>query len=119
MSEQEKAAMGYSVEFIGPDRLYAIEVQLQDLQWIPVTIGPGIRITAPDVSAADNLITQLRQAHIAQARKMPPIRKRLLTKEETAEIRKHYNRHGYRGELGGPDPRSQKAPKPGETSYTG
>lgn len=82
-----------------PDQLHSIEAYVGGI-WFSVTVGEGIKVTAPNKTAADHIITQLRQVHIAKGVSPPLFRARLLSKDETKEVRKHLVRHGQSGKFG-------------------
>lgn len=94
---------------IEPDCLHAIEVFFAGA-WAPVTFGEGLRLVAPSLEAGEHLIDQLKLIHRAKGKPMPPHRIRLMSKDETADVRRHLQRHNQDGKFG-TDIRNIKPPE--------
>lgn len=86
--------------------------------WCPVTFGKGaIRLTAPSKMDADHLIQQLITMHINKGRKFPKFRARLMSLDETKEVRRLLSKRGQKGDFGS-DTRNRDIPEIGRTTLT-
>jgi len=96
-----------------PDCLLAIEAFFQGY-WAPVTFGKeAFRLTTDTAEAAGRIIVQLRQVHIAKGKQPPVFRYRLMSKDETTEVRRLIRKRGQSGKFGS-DPRNRSIQSPGK-----
>ena len=88
-----------SIEVLVPENLLSIEVWHLG-SWAPLMIGDGVRVCVPNIEAAEKVIVQFRQVHIAQGRIIPPTRWRPLTKIEQEDIKHHLRGHDIKPDHG-------------------
>lgn len=98
-SKDDGVQFSDSIKEVIPENLLSIEVYHLGF-WAPLMIGDGIRVCVPNIEAAEKVIKQFNQCHIAKARPIPPTRWRPLSKMEQIDFTKHLQRHGIKPDFG-------------------